>query len=153
VTRSGPAGAALDGFLKQPGISPFPTRESNTSRQPLAAGDRTVPRRFLTSPPAEGRPPGEGWAHQRWNEFYPQAYFKTVQAGARVNGGIRDNKQLHGYAVGEFGPGGLYYNTADNTCRSSTARPRASRSRSTRTCRCRTTSRCGPSTARCRRSC
>jgi hypothetical protein len=39
---------------------------------------------------AEGRPPGKGWAHQRWNEFYPQAAFKTVQTGARVNGGLRD---------------------------------------------------------------
>jgi hypothetical protein len=28
---------------------------------------------------AEGRPPGKGWSHQRWNEFYPQVDFKTVQ--------------------------------------------------------------------------
>jgi FtsP/CotA-like multicopper oxidase with cupredoxin domain len=42
----------------------------------------------------------------------PQAFFKTAQAGARVNGGFRDAKQLHGYSVGEFAPGGLYHNTA-----------------------------------------
>jgi FtsP/CotA-like multicopper oxidase with cupredoxin domain len=29
-------------------------------------------------------------------------------AAARTNGGFRDGKQRHGYAVGEFGPGGLY---------------------------------------------
>ncbi|HET8744160.1 MAG TPA: multicopper oxidase domain-containing protein [Ramlibacter sp.] len=116
VARSGPAAADLDIFLKQAGISPFPTRESNTSLQnPWKPDIEFFLGRFLTNPPAEGRPPGEGWAHQRWNEFYPQSFFKTVQAGARVNGGLRDNKQLHNYAVGEFGPGGLYYNTADNS--------------------------------------
>ena len=26
-----------------------------------------------------------------------------------MNGGFRDAKQLHGYSVGEFGPGGLYH--------------------------------------------
>ncbi|MCX6107887.1 MAG: multicopper oxidase domain-containing protein [Proteobacteria bacterium] len=61
--------------------------------------------------PTEGRPEGEGWAHQRWNEFFPVKAFKTAQAGARMNRGFRDKKQMHGYAVGEFGPGGLYYNT------------------------------------------
>ncbi|MEJ8838313.1 multicopper oxidase domain-containing protein [Ramlibacter sp. AN1133] len=115
VSRSGPASADLDAFLKQAGISPFPQRESNTSLQnPWKPDIELFLGRFLTDPPAEGRPPGEGWAHQRWNEFYPQAYYKTVQAGSRVNGGLRDSKQMHGYKVGEFGPGGLYYNTADN---------------------------------------
>ncbi|GAB3666482.1 multicopper oxidase domain-containing protein [Ramlibacter alkalitolerans] len=115
ITRSGPAGADLDAFLQQAGISPFPTRESNTSLQnPWKPDIEQFLGRFLTNPPAEGRPPGEGWAHQRWNEFYPQAYYKTVQAGSRVNGGLRDSKQMHKYQVGEFGPGGLYYNTVDN---------------------------------------
>lgn len=54
----------------------------------------------------------EAEAHQRWTEFYPQVYFKTAQAGARVNGGFRDGRQLHRFQVGEFGPGGLYHNTA-----------------------------------------
>jgi FtsP/CotA-like multicopper oxidase with cupredoxin domain len=114
--RSGPESVELDAFLKQAGISPFPTRESNTTLgNPWKPEIELFLERFLANPPAEGRPPGEGWAHQRWNEFYPQAFFKTVQAGARTNGGLRDRKQLHGYAVGEFGPGGLYYNTADNS--------------------------------------
>jgi hypothetical protein len=81
----------------------------------VEAGLRAVPRP-LPHRPAGRRPSArEGWAHQRWNEFYPQDFFKTVQAGARVNGGIRDKQQLHQYKIGEFGPGGLYYNTADNT--------------------------------------
>jgi manganese oxidase len=113
VYRSGPGSTSLDGFLKQPGIFPFPTRQANTTVQnPWKSLVETFLERALDNPPAEGRPPGEGWAHQRWNEFYPQNFFKTVQAGARVNGGLRDSKQLHQYKYGEFGPGGLYHNTA-----------------------------------------
>jgi len=59
--------------------------------------------RSLNTPPAEGRPPGQDWAHQRWEEFYPQAYFTTAQAGARINTGLRDGIQLHGYKTGEWG--------------------------------------------------
>ncbi len=115
ASRSGPDSVELEAFLAQAGISPFPTRESNTSStNPWKPEIELFLERFLNNPPAEGRPPGEGWAHQRWNEFFPQAYFKTAQTGARVNGGLRDGKQLHHYSVGEFGPGGLYYNTADN---------------------------------------
>ena len=29
-----------------------------------------------------------------------------------MNGGFRDSMQMHRYSVGEFGPGGLYHNTA-----------------------------------------
>ncbi|MDB5958575.1 multicopper oxidase domain-containing protein [Ramlibacter sp.] len=116
VARSAPESTELDAFLKQAGISPFPQRESNTAlANPWRPEIELFLERFLNNPPAEGRPPGEGWAHQRWNEFYPQAYFKTAQTGARVNGGLRDGKQLHQYQFGEFGPGGLYYNTADNS--------------------------------------
>ncbi|MEJ8837905.1 multicopper oxidase domain-containing protein [Ramlibacter sp. AN1133] len=112
VARSGPAGTALDGFLAQAGIAPFPTRESNTSLpNPWKPDVEQFLQRFLVNPPAEGRPSGEGWSHQRWNEFYPQAFFKTAQAGSRSNGGLRDRKQLHEYRFGEFGPGGLYHNT------------------------------------------
>jgi hypothetical protein len=115
VSRSAPPSGDLDNFLKQTGLSPFPMRQSNTGMaNPWKPEIEMFLERFLANAPAEGRPPGEGWAHQRWNEFYPQNFFKTVQAGARVNGGIRDNKQLHQYKIGEFGPGGLYYNTADN---------------------------------------
>ncbi|WP_460890741.1 multicopper oxidase domain-containing protein [Ramlibacter alkalitolerans] len=116
VARSTADPLELDAFLRQAGISPFPTREANTGLQnPWKPDIEQFLGRFLVNPPAEGRPPGEGWAHQRWNEFYPQAYYKTVQAPSRVNTGLRDHKQMHNYQVGEFGPGGLYYNTADNS--------------------------------------
>jgi len=65
--------------------------------------------RELITPPAEGRPPGEDWAHQRWDEFLPENYVVTVQTGARDNSGFRDILQRHGYQHGEFGPGGLYH--------------------------------------------
>ncbi len=68
--------------------------------------------RKLNTPPLEGRPPGEDWAHQRWDEFYPQAYFNTATAGARTNTGLRDTLQSHDYNSGEWAEGGLYYDTA-----------------------------------------
>jgi len=103
-------GAALEAFLAQPGMSPYMSQYSNYQAQnPWKAGIEAFMGRPLSQAPAEGRPPGEGFSHQRWNEFYPQAYFKTAQAGARVNGGFRDVKQMHGYSKGEFGPGGLYH--------------------------------------------
>jgi len=116
VTKSSPPGTALDSLLKEPGLYPFPTRVANTSLAnpwwPLIC--QYLGRADCSSHqgPIEGRPPGEGWSHQRWNEFYPSKQFKTIQAGARVNGGARDKRQLHRYAVGEFAPGGLYHNTA-----------------------------------------
>ncbi len=113
VARSGPAGADLESFLAQDGIAPFPTQFANTlDLNPWEEDVEAFLGRQLDEPPAEGRPPGQGWAHQRWNEFNPQAFFKTAQAGARVNGGFRDTHQLHQYALGEFGPGGLYHNVA-----------------------------------------
>ncbi len=114
VARSGPSSAALDAFLRQPGIFPFPSQFSNVlDRNPWQAQIEAFLNRHPVGSPAEGRPPGKGWSHQRWNEFYPQYAYKTVQAGVRTNGGLRDRKQLHNYAVGEFGPGGLYYQTSD----------------------------------------
>jgi len=65
----------------------------------------------LESPPREGRPPGDDWAHQRWDEFSPTHFVQTAQAGARDNGGVRDHLQLHGYSAGEWAEGGLYHNT------------------------------------------
>ena len=113
VAASGPVPEALEAFLAQDGIAPFPTEFANTvDLNPWRTSIESFLDRPLNTPPAEGRPPGRGWAHQRWNEFSPQTYFKTAQAGARGNGGFRDSKQLHGYNVGEFGPGGLYHNTA-----------------------------------------
>ena len=102
----------LDGFLSQK-IWPNPSRYSNTwDTNPWEAVIETYLGRDLEHPPAEGRPPGQGWSHQRWNQFKPKEYFQTATAGARDNGGLRDSKQRHGYAVGEFSPGGLYYNTS-----------------------------------------
>lgn len=110
--QSGPLSAELDAFLAQSGLAPYATRlaaDEATYENPWAARiDAHYGVAFETQP-AEGRPQGEDWAHQRWDEFYPKRYFKTAQAGARTNGGIRDVRQRHGYAVGEFGPGGLYH--------------------------------------------
>jgi manganese oxidase len=105
----------LDTFLSQP-LFPAPQEQANTgSGNPWAANISTCLGRTVTGV-LEGRPPGADFAHQRWSEFpaTPEAgavYFQTAQAGARPNGGIRDSLQLHGYALGEFGPGGLYHNT------------------------------------------
>jgi len=114
IARSGPSKTALENFLRQPGLYPFPSQYSNVlDRNPWKSQIEAFLNRHPVGSPAEGRPPGKGWSHQRWNEFYPQTAFKTAQVGARVNGGIRDRRQLHNYAVGEFGPGGLYYQTSD----------------------------------------
>jgi manganese oxidase len=110
LASSGPLRTALESFLAQAGIAPFPAEFSNTTAlNPWQSTIETFLGRALDTPPAEGRPPGKGWAHQRWNEFFPRVFFKTAQAGARVNGGFRNTKQRHGYAVGEFAPGGLYH--------------------------------------------
>lgn len=107
---SGPDEAALEAFLAQVGLSPIPTRYANTvDENPWNSEIEKFLGRPLDTPPAEGRPPGKGWSHQRWNEFFPQGYFKSAQAGARVNRGLRDKEQMHGYSKGEFGPGGLYH--------------------------------------------
>lgn len=101
----------IDGFLAQE-IWPYPTQYANTQdTNPWESAIEAYIGRNLKSPPAEGRPPGLGWAHQRWNEFKPKEYFQTATSGARDNGGLRDGKQRHAYAAGEFGPGGLYHNT------------------------------------------
>ncbi len=114
VAASSPSGASIEAFLDQPGISPFPTQFANEiAENPWRSPIETYLRRALNTPPAEGRPPGKGWSHQRWNEFFPQVFFNTTVSGARVNGGARDDRQRHGYAAGEFAPGGLYYRTYD----------------------------------------
>jgi FtsP/CotA-like multicopper oxidase with cupredoxin domain len=106
-----PDGQALDAFLRQR-LFPAPTRESNqTLLNPYSALIESMLGRALDSAPCEGRPPGEGWAHQRWDEFAPKVYFQSAQTGARRNNGLRDTRQRHRYSVGEFAPGGLYHNT------------------------------------------
>ncbi|MGF6512623.1 FtsP/CotA-like multicopper oxidase with cupredoxin domain [Pseudomonas sp. BT76 TE3572] len=112
AARSAPPSAALDAFMRQPGLTPFPSLYSNVvDRNPWQKQIEFFLNRRIGSS-AEGRPPGKGWSHQRWNEFYPQMAYKTVQTGARLNSGWRDSHQMHRYAVGEFGPGGLYHNVA-----------------------------------------
>jgi hypothetical protein len=111
AAQASPDGAALDRFLAQP-IWPIPTKFANdTESNPWQPQIEAWLGRALDSPPAEGRPPGLGWSHQRWDEFLPELYYQTAQAGARTNQGLRDGKQNHGYRTGEFGPGGLYHNT------------------------------------------
>jgi hypothetical protein len=113
--RSTVDGAELDDLLLAP-LWPAPTLQSNTQDvNPWSPMISQYLGREVTSP-AEGRPPGEGWAHQRYDEFTPVEMFTTVQTGARVNTGFRDGLQRHGYqhtAAGfsEFGPGGLYHAT------------------------------------------
>ena len=110
--QSVPDGEMLEDFLSQR-IWPTPTKFANTEDEnPWEDVIEDYIGRDLDDPPAEGRPPGLGWSHQRWDEFKPKTYFQTAQTGARTNGGFRDSKQGHGYSVGEFGPGGLYHNTA-----------------------------------------
>jgi len=110
-SQSIPNGADLDAFLNQD-IWPVPTKYSNTeSLNPWQSSIESYLGRSLDNPPAEGRPPGLGWSHQRWEDFTPVNYFQTAQTGARTNEGFRDSKQTHGYAKGEFAPGGLYHNT------------------------------------------
>ena len=59
VAMSGPAGAALDAFLGQKGISPFPTQFANTSDQnPWKMEVAAFLGRPLLSPPAEGTASG-----------------------------------------------------------------------------------------------
>ena len=113
-----PNNEALDASIDQP-LYPYPTEFTNKNypnpwekaiveehtgpMEPLVAGDP-----FATV--ADGRPPGEQFGHQRWNEFFPQVYTQTAQAGVRPNGGFRDSAQMHSYDKGEFGPHGLYHN-------------------------------------------
>jgi len=109
--QSSPKGRKLDRFLSQ-SIWPIPTKYANTKYEnPWERQIEKFLGRNLIDPPAEGRPPGLAWSHQRWDEFKPKTYFQTVQAGARTNGGVRDRKQTHRYKKGEFGRKGLYHNT------------------------------------------
>src|SRR5712672_557402 len=43
--------------------------------------------------PCEGRPPGQDWAHQRFNEFAPQIYIEATQEGAKVN--TKNGQNIH----------------------------------------------------------
>ncbi len=109
--QSTPNGHQLDRFLRQR-IWPFPKKFANTRQlNPWQSEIEQFLGRELNDPPAEGRPPGLGWSHQRWKEFKPKKYFQTATTGARTNGGLRNRKQSHRYRRGEFGHHGLYHNT------------------------------------------
>ncbi len=115
VCRNGPEGAALDNFLKEDlYTAPTRTADDTLTNAWESQVHQCVGLSAQTHTPGDARPPGEWFAHQRWDEFPAKAYFQSAQAGARVNGGMRDKFQLHQYKVGEFGPGGLYYWDANN---------------------------------------
>jgi FtsP/CotA-like multicopper oxidase with cupredoxin domain len=95
---------------------PFPTVGANTTAlNPWKTLIEAFLGRTLAAPPAEGRPPGQNWSHQRFTEFFPEVFVNTAQTGARTNLGLRNPLQRHHYSVGEFAPGGLYYNTVGPT--------------------------------------
>ncbi len=108
--QSTPDGSALDKFLHED-LHSVPTRTADTTTpNPWDAKVKTCVGLTPETPTtADGRPSGEWFAHQRWDEFPTQAYFQSAMTGSRVNGGLRDKHQLHEYKVGEFAPGGLYY--------------------------------------------
>ncbi len=125
-----PDGAALDNFLSE-GLHSYPTRRADQKDDGTAISSASNPweqkvKDCLGINPAkttaDGRPTGEWFSHQRWDEFFTQkfdaqkkaksnelAFFQAAMSGARVNGGLRDKYQLHNYSVGEFAKGGLYY--------------------------------------------
>src|SRR6476660_4379972 len=43
--------------------------------------------------PMEGRPPGQDWAHQRFDEFAPQVLIEATQEGAKIN--TRNGQSIH----------------------------------------------------------
>lgn len=106
--QSMPDSQELDDFLKEP-LHPLPTEEANEglpNAWDAKIKDCVGP---MNQTVMEGRPPGQWFAHQRWNEFYPKVYFQSAQTGARNNLGLRDQYQRHGYSKGEFGSNGLYH--------------------------------------------
>jgi FtsP/CotA-like multicopper oxidase with cupredoxin domain len=120
--QSGPLPSELETFLAQDGVWPFPQRLSKVDvASPWKDAIEAYLGHELVMPaelglgvacPVEGRPSGEDWAHQRWDELYPAKFYKTSVAPARDNLGFRDSKQRHGFNKGEFAPGGLYHNVA-----------------------------------------
>jgi manganese oxidase len=60
-------------------LTPAPTREANTTPQPVPA---ELGGGFG---PVEGRPPGPIWAHQQWDLFPPKVAVEVTQEGAKAN--------------------------------------------------------------------
>lgn len=113
-----PATQDIDKFLSQaiagPGTMMPEKYADRTQQNPWLASVRSCVSDTITTSPADGRPSGEWFSHQRWNEFQPKFYFQSAQTGARPNSGFRDNWQRHKFAIGEFGPGGLYHGNNSN---------------------------------------
>ena len=105
----GPSSTAIDSFLRQQPLVSLPTRVANTASTNPWLEKISACVRPIAFSPAEGRPKGEWYAHQRWDEFAPKEYIVASTTSGRVNTGLRDAMQRHGYAVGEFKPGGLYH--------------------------------------------
>jgi FtsP/CotA-like multicopper oxidase with cupredoxin domain len=61
-------------------LNPTPTIEANTLQtynvDPLLGGGIG---------PAEGRPPGPDWGHQKWDEYVPNVAIEVTQEGAKTN--------------------------------------------------------------------
>ncbi len=92
-----------EAFLQQPGLYPFPTQYRQCAGpQPLEGADRDVPqppagRLACRRPAAEEKPA----SHQRiGTSSTHRRRSGPPMAGARINLGLRDRKQLHNYAVG-----------------------------------------------------
>ena len=65
-------------------LSPTPTAQANEALQNLNAALVAAYPGGLVGP-IEGRPPGDIWAHQRWNEFLPKIGVVATQEGAKAN--------------------------------------------------------------------
>ena len=57
---------------------------------------------------ADGRCFGKPFSHQRWDEFIPQRFIKSMLTGAITNTGLRDAMQKHKYMGGEFSATGYH---------------------------------------------
>ena len=111
----------INGLVVSPDASPWAATIEGTPGLPAGAPNALDPLGApataattgcvpgVTGSVADGRPGGEDFAHQRWEDFPAQKYFQSAQTGARDNGGLRNKLQMHNYNKGEFGPTGLYY--------------------------------------------
>ena len=108
----GPDGHALDAFLaKDINSVPVETVDESIPNPWQAQIQKCPTLEGVTKSVAEGRPPGPDFKHQRWGDFPTKRYFQSAITGARTNGGLRNAAQMHGYAHGEYAPGGLNYIT------------------------------------------
>lgn len=92
--QSMPTGREIEDYLAQP-MFPACSRLANcVDANPWQQQIEQYLGRPLVTPPCEGRPEGEDFAHQRWSEFPAQVYFQSAMTGAREGLGLRDSLQL-----------------------------------------------------------